>query len=71
MAWLDVPPGRSDIRVSVERGDDIVSVDVPVSAGPATTRLARYWPHLLVPPIAILLFVLHEHLASARRAAVR
>jgi len=48
-----------------------VSVDVPVSAGPATTRLARYWPHLLVPPIAILLFVLHEHLASARRAAVR
>jgi hypothetical protein len=46
-------------------------VDVPVSAGPTTTRLARYWPHLLVPPIAILLFVLHEHLASARRAAVR
>jgi len=70
-AWLDVPPGRSDIRVSVERGDDIVSVDVPVSAGPATTRLARYWPHLLVPPIAILLLVLHERLASVRRSAVR
>ena len=57
--------------MSVERGDDIVSVDVPVSAGPATTRLARYWPHLLVPPIAILLLVLHERLASVRRSAVR
>ena len=58
-------------RTRADRAYDIVSVDVPVSAGPATTRLARYWPHLLVPPIAILLFVLHEHLASARRRAVR
>ena len=70
-AWLDVPPGRSDLRVRVERGDEVASIDVPVWAGPATTCLARYWPHLLVPPIAILLFVLHEHLASARRGAVR
>jgi hypothetical protein len=57
--------------VRVERGAESVTVDVPLSAGPPeTTRLARFWPHLVVPPIAILLFVLHEHLASARRAPV-
>jgi len=68
-AWLDVPSGRSALRVRVERGDEIADVEVPVSAGPATTRLARYWPHLLVLPIAILLCILHQHLASARRTA--
>jgi len=69
-AWLDVPPGRSDLRVRVERGDETASVDVPVWAGPATTRLGHYWPHLLLPPIAILLFVLRDYLASVRRGSM-
>src|SRR5437016_3339850 len=34
-AWLDVPPGRSDIRVSVERGDDASCALLAPSARPA------------------------------------
>ena len=60
-----------DRAFDTERGAEIANVDAPVWAGPATTRLARYWPHLLVPPNTILLFGLHQRLTSARRPAVR
>jgi len=48
----------SVIRFRSRRGDD--------GSEPPQTE---YWPHLLLPRIAILVFVLHQHLVEPGRAS--
>jgi len=67
-AWIDAGAGHWGLRVVVQRGDETSTADVPLSIGPATTRLTDYWPHLLLPPIAIVVFVLHQCLVGSRRS---
>ncbi len=67
--WIDVGAGEWTLHVAVERGHESSSVDVPLSVVPATTRLTEYWPHLLLPPLAILVFVLHQCLVEPGRAS--
>ena len=67
-AWIDVGAGQWDLRVAVQRGGETASVDSPLSVVPATMPLADYWPHLLLPPIAIVVFVLHQCLVGSRRS---
>jgi hypothetical protein len=68
-SWIDAGAGHWGLRVVVQRGDETSSIDVPLSIVQATTRLAEYWPHLLLPPIAILVFVLHQYLVEPGRAS--
>jgi len=56
--------------VVIQRGHETASADVPLSIVPATSRLREYWPHLLLPPVAILVFVLHQWLVEPERASV-
>ena len=56
--WVDVGAGKWALRVVIQRGDERSTLDVPLSVVPATTRLTEYWPHLLLPPLAILVFIL-------------
>jgi hypothetical protein len=67
--WIDVGAGEWVLRVIAQRGDERSRIDVPLSVGPPTIRLSEYWPHLLLPPLAILVFVLHQRLVEARRAS--
>ena len=68
-AWIDVGAGHWGLHVVVQRGDEISSANVPLAIAPPTMRLTEYWPHLLLPPIAILVFVLHQCLVEPRRAS--
>jgi hypothetical protein len=65
--WIDVGAGKWALRVDVQRGDESSSIDVPLSVMPAGMRLAEYWPHLLLPPLAIVVFVLHQCVVEPRR----
>ena len=59
------PSGGDDAARMIE-----ASANVPLSIVPATSRLCEYWPHLLLPPVAILVFVLHQWLVEPERASV-
>ena len=63
-AWIDVGAGHWGLHVVVQRGDEISSANLPLAIAPPTMRLTEYWPHLLLPPIAILVFVLHQCLVE-------
>jgi hypothetical protein len=67
--WVDVGAGKWALRVVIQRGDERSTLDVPLSVVPATTRLTEYWPHLLLPPLAILVFILHQCLVEPGRAS--
>ena len=66
-AWMDVRAGDWDLRVLVEHGGETARMNVPLSITSARTPLADYWPHLLLPPIAIVVFALHQWLVESRR----
>jgi hypothetical protein len=66
--WIDVAAGEWALRVVVERGDESSRIDLPLSVVPASIRLAGYWPHLLLPPLAIVVFVLHQTLVDPGRS---
>ena len=67
-AWVDLGAGPWDVRVVVEHGGETARVDVPLSIAPATMPLTGYWPHLLLPLVAIVVFVLHQCLVESRRS---
>jgi len=67
--WIDVGAGEWTVRVDVQRGDESSSIDVPLSVAPAGMRLAEYWPHLLLPPLAIVVFVMHQCVVEPGRAS--
>jgi len=70
-AWIDVGAGHWDVRVVVQHGGETARGDVPLTIVPATMPLADYWPHLLLPPIAIVVFVLYQCLVESRRSLAR
>ena len=67
--WIDVGPGKWALDVNVQRGDESSRIDVPLSVVPAGLRLGGYWPHLLFPPLAIVVFVFHQCLVEPRRGS--
>jgi hypothetical protein len=68
-AWIDVGAGQWDLRVLVEHGGETARMNVPLSITPATMPLTDYWPHSLLPPIAIVVFAVHQCLVEARRSS--
>jgi len=69
-ASIDAGAGPWGLEVVIQRWHETASADVPLSIVPATSRLREYWPHLLLPPVAILVFVLHQWLVEPERASV-
>ena len=51
------------VQRAAERTD--VSCELPVV--PAAGTLARIWPYLAIPPLAVSLFALHQWLVVRRR----
>ena len=68
-ALVDAGAGEWTLHVVVRRNGESASMDVPLSIAPARTQLSGYWPHLLLPPIAIVVFVLHQCVESRRSLA--
>ena len=67
-ASLDLPTAGSwALRVFVSRGreESVFAANLPVS--PAAPRLAAFWPLLLLPPVAVALFALHQALLIRTR----
>ena len=63
-ASVDLPvPGLWTLQVEVHRGVDHVSVDGALVVAAAPPALRTILPYLLVPPVAILVFALHQWLA--------
>jgi hypothetical protein len=60
-------PGNWTARVAVRRAAERaeVSCELPVVAAAGT--LARIWPYLTIPPLAVSLFALHQWLVARRR----
>jgi hypothetical protein len=54
--------GRWALRVDVRRGQDEATVTTGLQVAPPAPRLAAIWPYLLVPPLAIAVFALHQAL---------
>jgi len=60
--------GRWVLRVKVRRGSDEATSTTELQVAPPPPRLAAIWPYLLLPPLAIGVFALHQAL---RQAALR
>jgi hypothetical protein len=62
-ATIDIPAGGWwDVQISVSRGGAQGVVATKVLVLPAAPRLAAIWPLLILPPVAIGLFALHQTL---------
>jgi hypothetical protein len=60
-ARLDLPDrGRWVLNVSVFRGRDETVLSTTLQVEPGTNRIAVVWRFLLVPPLAIGLFAIHQ-----------
>jgi hypothetical protein len=62
--------GAWRVIVTVRRGAERAQVSFDVQVEPAA-RLSAQWPALSVPPIGVLLFVLHQRLEQRRRTPAR
>ena len=68
-ATLDMSvPGPWRLNIYVLRGQETADFAAVIQVEPATPRLAAIWPYLLLPPISIVIFVLHQKL---RREALQ
>jgi hypothetical protein len=54
--------GRWGLRVVVRRGPDESLVTTELQVAPPAPQLAAIWPYLLLPPLAITVFALHQAL---------
>jgi hypothetical protein len=62
-AAIDIPaPGWWTMHISVSRNGAQAAVATKVLVQPAAAQLAGIWPYLILPPVAIALFVLHQAL---------
>jgi hypothetical protein len=62
-ATIDIPaPGWWTMHISVSRNGTQAAVATRVYVQPAAPRLAGIWPYLILPPVAIAVFVLHQAL---------
>jgi hypothetical protein len=65
---LDLPdPGWWGLQVFVSRGREEAVLTTKLQVAPATPRVATVWPFLLFPPVAIVLFAIHQLLYCARK----
>jgi hypothetical protein len=65
-ATIDTPvAGWWTMHISVSTNGAQAAVVTRVLVLPATSRLAGIWPYLIVPPVAIALFALHQALRRA------
>jgi len=60
-------PGTWTARVVVQRDAERADVACELPVVPAAGTLARIWPYLAVPPLAVSLFALHQWLLARRR----
>ena len=60
-------PGTWTARVVVQRDAQRAEVSCELPVVPAAGTLARIWPYLAVPPLAVSLFALHQWLLARRR----
>jgi hypothetical protein len=60
-------PGTWTARVTVQRGAERADVSCELPVVPPEGTLARIWPYLAVPPLAVSLFALHQWLVARRR----
>jgi hypothetical protein len=62
-ATIAIPaPGWWTMQVSVSRNGVQAAVATKVLVQPPAPRLAGIWPYLILPPVAIVLFALHQAL---------
>ena len=60
-AALNLPvAGVWDLRVAVRSGSDVAHVGCPLDVAAALPPLLAHWPYLAFPPLAVLLFALHQ-----------
>lgn len=57
--------GRWGLRVVVRWGFNEATVTTELQVAPPAPRLAAIWPYLLLPPLAITVFALHQALRQA------
>jgi len=60
-------PGRWMVRTTVSQGAETADVSCELPVVPAAAELTRIWPYLVIPPLVVALFVLHQWLAARRR----
>jgi hypothetical protein len=62
-AIVNIPAaGRWGLRVEVRRGRDEATATTELQVSPPPPRLAAIWPYLLLPPLVIAVFALHQAL---------
>ena len=64
---IDVPaPGWWAVKILVRRGREDIVLATKLLIMPAAPRLATLWPFLMIPPLAVGLFALHQKLRRSR-----
>jgi hypothetical protein len=54
--------GRWQVEIDVSRGMDATLTTGEITIVPSESRLSSYWGYFLIPPLGIILFVLHQWL---------
>lgn len=64
-ATVNMPSSGSwELRVDVRRGDDRAAVTCRLAVAAPLPPLLTHWPYLAFPPVAVLIFALHQWLRS-------
>ena len=67
-ARLGIPdPGWWALDIRISRGESEAAVSTKIQVSPAKSRVSVVWPFLLIPPIAVALFVIHQMLWNSNR----
>ena len=66
-AVVDLPAaGQWTLNISVRVNGDAATVTCLLPVAPASSRMSLAWPWLLVPPVVVALFALHQRLKRQR-----
>ncbi len=55
-------PGEWNLHVTVRHGKDQASISQRLEAAPRLPAPLAYWPYLVLPPLVVALFLLHQRL---------
>ena len=70
-AVVDLPAaGQWTLSVSVQFNGDAARVTCLLPVAPARSRMSLIWPWLVVPPVVIALFAVHQTLMHRRSSAL-
>ena len=62
---VNVPAeGSWELRATVRRGSDVANVGSSIAVAAPLPALLAYWPYLAFPPVAVVVFALHQWLRS-------